>query len=81
MTKQNALVRMVYSAADIPRGQDRTYVPHRGSSTLRAAAKLIENTAYSEAGNQPTAIVSQLIMVSADLERLAQAMERQSAVD
>ncbi|WP_227267510.1 hypothetical protein [Roseobacter weihaiensis] len=47
-----------------------------GASALRRAAKLVENTAFSEAGDQPASVISQLILLSADLERLAQTLER-----
>ena len=48
----------------------------RAASKLRLAAELVESTAFDEAGEQSAAVISQLIMVAAELERLAQIIER-----
>ena len=71
MDSKPSVVRIAFHAADPCGGRYRGKRTHNGASTLRTAAKLVENIAYSEAGDQPTAIISQRIIVSADLERLA----------
>ena len=43
---------------------------------LRIAAALIERTAYDEAGQRPAPVISQLILISAELERLAQRLSK-----
>ena len=48
----------------------------RAANKLRLAAEVVESTAYEQAGEQSAAVVSQLIMVAAELERLAQTIER-----
>lgn len=51
------------------------------SAVLRRASKLVEHTAYDAAGSQPSTVISQLIIISADLERLAQLISRQADQD
>lgn len=46
------------------------------ASKLHQAAELTESTAFELAGTQPSSIISQLIMLSADLTRLAQTVEK-----
>ena len=48
----------------------------RAPGKLRLAAEVVESTAFDEAGEQSAAVISQLIMVAAELERLAQIIER-----
>lgn len=76
MTRNGPIALIAYGPTDLSRGPQQDRAPNRSASTLRAAAKLVEDTAYSEAGNQDTAIISQLITAAAELERLAQAIER-----
>lgn len=53
----------------------------RAASKLRRAAELVESTAFEEAGEHPTSVISQLIMLSADLTRLARVIEKATAED
>jgi hypothetical protein len=46
--------------------------PHEN---LRVAARLVENAAFDLAGDHPSPLISQLILISADLERLSARVE------
>ena len=78
MKTEKRVTQIVFCAADTLSGANVPDKPHEGSAKLRQAAKLVETTAYAAAGEHPTSVVSQLIMAAANLERLAQTLERQS---
>lgn len=76
MSSYRSIPRIVFSATDSMTGPSVCGRADGGACALRRAAKLVENTAFSEAGDQPASVISQLILLSADLERLAQTLER-----
>ncbi len=76
MKTEKKIGQIVFCAADTVTGANIPDAPREGSIRLRQAAKLVESTAYDSAGDHPTSVVSQLIMAAANLERLAQALER-----
>lgn len=47
----------------------------KAASKLREAAQLVETTAFEIATDHPASVISQLIMMSADLYRLAHRIE------
>lgn len=59
----------------VPGGSNRSAEESTGQ-TLRHAAKIIEKAAYDAAGAQQPAVISQLIIIAAELERLAQVIEK-----
>lgn len=70
------VIQITYAASDVPSGANVPERPSAAAVSLREAAKIVEGVAYSEAGEQPSSVVSQLIMLAADLERLSQVIER-----
>ncbi|ABG33420.1 hypothetical protein CEP88_09105 [Roseobacter denitrificans] len=76
MKTERKIVQMVFCTADSVTGANIPEAPDEGPAKLRQAAKLVESTAYASAGEHPTSVVSQLIMAAANLERLAQFLER-----
>ena len=78
MTRNGPIASIAYGPTDLARGPEQSRTPNKSATTLRAAAKLVENTAFSEAGIQDTAVISQLITAAAELERLAQIIERRA---
>lgn len=76
MSTYKHAAQIMYSISDIGAGANSPYRPHPSACSLRQAAKLVENVAYEEAGEQPSSVVSQLIMLAADLERLSQLIEK-----
>lgn len=78
MTSYRTVTRITYATADIPSGANAPKRPNTAAKSLREAARVVEGVAYSEAGEQPASVVSQLIMLAADLERLSQVIERDS---
>lgn len=81
MTRNGGIARITNGPADASRGHAHDHVGNRSAVTLRTAAKLVENTAFAEARNHPTEIISQLITAAAELERLAHTLERAETVD
>jgi hypothetical protein len=67
--------RVVRSAPDEGSRKARS-----SSARLREAAEIVETVAYEEAGAQPTGLVSHLIIIAAEIERLAKAIEETDRV-
>lgn len=63
------------------KGANVSTIPESTEQTLRRAAKTVERAAFDAAGEQSPSMVSQLIMIAAELERLAQVAARQNRGD
>lgn len=71
--------RLAMTAAEEGRRGFTSVMTQDSSGQLRLAAKAVEDAAFELATSQPTEVISQLIIIAADLERLAHVVEPQFA--
>jgi hypothetical protein len=80
MTPPSKSAIIMFSACDSCHGTNVPATPPPGVAALLRAAQIVETAAYDVAGDHPAAVVSQLIMISAELDRLAGVLAKPARV-